>query len=63
MKTSEIIIYDYCANSILGLTLDSLRVRAALTQHWELTIKGSENPEQQRVQASHVLMRCASTTA
>jgi len=39
MKTSEIIIYDYCPNSILGLTLDRLRIRAALTQHWELNNK------------------------
>ena len=39
MKTSENIIYDYCANSILGLPLDRLRVRAALTRHWELANK------------------------
>jgi hypothetical protein len=39
MKTSEITIYDYCANSILGLPLDRLRVRAALTQRWELANK------------------------
>ena len=36
---SEIMIYDYCANSILGLPLERLRVRAALTQHWKLANK------------------------
>jgi hypothetical protein len=39
MITSEIIIYDYCDNSILGPPLDRLRVKAALTQHWELANK------------------------